>query len=181
LEWIFVGDYQWLNSVIRRQRPCQQTNDEHELDDLVRDVLLKLYLVILRNCGTWYRVGNHKQEWRGFVMRQVERIACRLAKRVLKRHEQERPLGPAVADGPRDPFENLPDGREVSPELQAMLKEMMDQLKVDEREVFRRFLKGTPIEDIAAELGLSVYQAKNLLQRVKRTLLPLLQRKPDDA
>jgi RNA polymerase sigma factor (sigma-70 family) len=90
-------------------------------------------------------------------------------------------LGPAVADGPRDPFENLPDGREVSPELQAMLKEMMDQLKVDEREVFRRFLKGTPIEDIAAELGLSVYQAKNLLQRVKRTLLPLLQRKPDDA
>lgn len=52
----------WLAWFVKSRKLCRALPDDRERQDVLTDVVAKLYFVILRNVGKWHRLGNHDQD-----------------------------------------------------------------------------------------------------------------------
>jgi RNA polymerase sigma factor (sigma-70 family) len=152
----------WLAGYVQSLGWYQAAPRDDTREEILRCVQARLYFVVVRNSGDWYRKGNHAQDWKGYV--NVRQIAKRRARDAGSHHGGWGCGG----DGPDGPFGSLPDWRELSPEQQAELREQIDRLPEDEREVLRRwFYEEKSPQDIAAELNVT---PQELRVRVERAL-----------
>lgn len=100
------------------------------------------------------------------MIRQATGIANRFARARLKKLARERAEGTAGTDGLWDAVEYFPDWRELPPEQQAEVREQIDRLPEDEREVLRRwYYEDKSPQDIAEDLNITEQELRARVER----------------
>ncbi len=168
----------WLRDQIRFHPICRDTVDKHVRQCDLDDTRSQLYFVIIRNAAAWYAKGDikdPKKNWQGWVREQFPTILNRCHKRnAPPPRQQPSEMANAPDDGP-DPADLLIDHRELPPEQQVELKELLDRLPAAQRDVVRLlYLERKSKEETAKELGISEQLVDRRFRAARKSLQKLL-------
>lgn len=119
----------WLRSFIHAHVP-------HGADWLTRDaimnhVLTKLMFAILRNAEKWHALGNHDQNWQGWIRCQVPSLAKRAAQAEMG-SDPDRTNAENADSG--DWLSQTADSRELLPPDQAEFNDGLDKWSAKARD-----------------------------------------------
>ena len=167
----------WLEQFLRNQAKGCGARDELTCAAIVGCVRLKLYFLILSNCGKWAREMRPAGNWRGWLIRQAPKLTQRSAQDELP-PAREQPVGgdlPYTANL----LDYLAQVREPPPEERAAVREairrQVQELPLADQEFYQAvYVERQEKSKLAAKLRMTLKQLDAKNRRLETKLLSRL-------